>query len=110
MATILPPVNSIDLHQLAEILSLTSVLKQLVGECSAGQKRRLSVSRLWLCQRSIWLLDEPCMNLDPHAEQLLYTQIQSVLKKGSLVVMSTHRPDNLLEDAVILAPNAWRGS
>jgi heme exporter protein A len=36
----------------------------LARQLSAGQKKRLSLARLWLSPAPLWLLDEPYANLD----------------------------------------------
>ena len=57
---------------------------------SAGQKRRLSLARVVLARRPIWLLDEPTVSLD-HAAQGALTRVLAVhLAAGGLLVAATH--------------------
>jgi heme exporter protein A len=57
---------------------------------SAGQGRRLALSRLIAVNRPIWLLDEPLASLDTASASLLLRQAQNHLKAGGLVLLSVH--------------------
>ena len=57
---------------------------------SAGQRRRLSLSRLALVPRPIWLLDEPSVGLDAASLERLERLIAAQLAGGGLVIASTH--------------------
>ena len=62
------------------------------GYLSAGQKRRLSLARVLLAYRPIWLLDEPTVSLD-HAAQAALTGVVGVhLSAGGLLIAATHVP------------------
>ena len=43
---------------------LQNLKSKLVSNCSAGQKRKLSLSRLLSTRKRVWLLDEPTTSLD----------------------------------------------
>jgi heme exporter protein A len=57
---------------------------------SAGQKRRLALTRLVLAHRPIWLLDEPSVGLDAASTILLQDQIKKHLTTGGIVIAATH--------------------
>ncbi|MEO1114154.1 MAG: heme ABC exporter ATP-binding protein CcmA [Pseudomonadota bacterium] len=57
---------------------------------SAGQKRRLSLSRLLITPRPVWLMDEPTSALDKASEQQLLGLMNTHLEKGGLIVTATH--------------------
>jgi heme exporter protein A len=59
---------------------------------SAGQKRRLSLARLLVSRRQVWLMDEPTSALDAAAEQMLYAILNDHLANDGLVVAATHAP------------------
>lgn len=63
---------------------------------SAGQRRRLSLSRLLVCHRPVWLLDEPTSALDAASEQRLEEIMAEHLSQGGLIVAATHAPLGLL--------------
>jgi heme exporter protein A len=57
---------------------------------SAGQRRRLCLSRLFVVERSLWLLDEPTTALDATSQNILIVRIQQHLAAGGLVIAATH--------------------
>jgi len=59
---------------------------------SAGQKRKLALSRLYAAPRPIWLLDEPSVSLDADAVTRLDRAIRDHLKAGGIAIVSTHVP------------------
>ena len=60
------------------------------GYLSSGQTRRLSLARLLVSERPIWLLDEPSATLDAAGEKLLGTLIDAHRQKGGAAVIATH--------------------
>ncbi|TFG88039.1 MAG: heme ABC exporter ATP-binding protein CcmA, partial [Hyphomicrobiales bacterium] len=62
------------------------------GLLSAGQKKKLALSRLYTAHRPIWLLDEPSVSLDTASVKQLDTAIRDHLKAGGIAVVSTHVP------------------
>ena len=59
---------------------------------SAGQRRRLSLARLLVVPRPIWLLDEPTSALDAASEARLTDVLGEHLRAGGLIVAATHQP------------------
>jgi heme exporter protein A len=57
---------------------------------SAGQKRRLALSRLALIARPLWLLDEPSVGLDHASGDRLCTAMRNHLEHGGLIIATTH--------------------
>lgn len=62
------------------------------GLLSAGQKRKLALSRLFASPRPIWLLDEPSVSLDAPSVKRLDAAIRDHLQQGGIAVVSTHVP------------------
>lgn len=60
------------------------------GYLSAGQQRRLALTRLLVARRPVWLLDEPTVSLDAAAAALLADVIADHLRAGGLAVAATH--------------------
>ena len=63
---------------------------QLARHLSAGQKKRLSLARLWLSPAPLWLLDEPYANLDLDGIELVNQLIRSHLDEGGATLVTTH--------------------
>ena len=62
---------------------------------SEGQKRRVALARLVLCNTSLWLLDEVLSSLDNTAVSLVLSLIEDHLGKGGMAIVSTHQEMNL---------------
>jgi heme exporter protein A len=60
---------------------------------SAGQRRRLTLSRLFLARRTLWLLDEPMTAIDAASQDMLRQHVGDHLSTGGMVLTATH--DNL---------------
>jgi heme exporter protein A len=59
---------------------------------SAGQRRRLSIARLLVIRRPIWLLDEPTNALDTSGQALFTRLMGDHLARGGLIIAATHAP------------------
>ena len=57
---------------------------------SAGQKRRLALSRLALAARPVWLLDEPTVGLDAASRDRLNGLVARHVGAGGIVLAATH--------------------
>jgi heme exporter protein A len=62
------------------------------GLLSAGQKRRLALSRLVAVRRALWLLDEPTVGLDAASQHNLASVMRAHLEAGGLIIAATHVP------------------
>lgn len=67
------------------------------GYLSSGQLRRLSLARLLVSQRPIWLLDEPSAALDAAGEVLLGQLIDVHRATGGMAIIATHHDLPLAE-------------
>jgi heme exporter protein A len=59
---------------------------------SAGQRRRLSIARLLVVRRPVWLLDEPTSALDTAGQGLFVGVMRDHLAHGGIIVAATHAP------------------
>jgi heme exporter protein A len=59
---------------------------------SAGQRRRLSLARLSLQARKLWLLDEPLVALDTASRGRLHDACAKHLADGGIIVAASHEP------------------
>ncbi|MSQ05548.1 MAG: cytochrome c biogenesis heme-transporting ATPase CcmA [Nitrosomonadaceae bacterium] len=58
---------------------------------SQGQRRRITLARLLVCDTALWILDEPLTALDSSAIELLRNLLEQHLKQGGMVIMTTHQ-------------------
>ena len=59
---------------------------------SAGQRRRLSIARLLVVRRPVWLLDEPANSLDTAGQSMFAALMGDHLARGGLIIAATHAP------------------
>lgn len=71
------------------------------GYLSSGQLRRLSLARLLVSPRPLWLLDEPSAALDAAGETLLGQLIDAHRESGGMAVIATHHDLPLADPAGI---------
>ncbi|HEY4555287.1 MAG TPA: heme ABC exporter ATP-binding protein CcmA [Lysobacter sp.] len=72
------------------IVGLAGYEDALARQLSAGQKKRLSLARLWLAPAPVWLLDEPYANLDLQGIDLVNRMVQAHLRDGGAALVTTH--------------------
>lgn len=81
-----------DLERALAAFGLTPLADLPSGLLSAGQKRKLALSRLFAAPRPIWLLDEPQSSLDAASLTLLDTAIEDHLGAGGIALVVSHTP------------------
>ncbi|NKB36081.1 MAG: cytochrome c biogenesis heme-transporting ATPase CcmA [Gammaproteobacteria bacterium] len=57
---------------------------------SSGQKRKLALSRLLVCDAKLWILDEPLNSLDESSKAVVTDIIRAHIKAGGSLVLTTH--------------------
>jgi len=57
---------------------------------SAGQKRRLTLARLFVAPAPLWILDEPANGLDKMSVQMLLEALQDHRQQGGMVALAAH--------------------
>lgn len=67
---------------------------------SQGQKRRVSLARLFLSKAVLWILDEPFNALDVAAVEMLQQVISRHVEQGGLAVLTTHQEVPLTSAAI----------
>lgn len=86
---------------IVELLDIAHLLPLMGASLSAGQKRRVSIARIMLSGRPIWLLDEPFAPLDTKGRKQLGQIIDAHRDNGGIVIAAVHdkpecRPMQLL--------------
>jgi len=72
-------------------LRLADCVNAQVRHLSQGQRRRLTLARVILSRRALWLLDEPCAGLDNEGEARFDAYLSEHTHRGGLAVVTTHR-------------------
>ncbi len=58
---------------------------------SEGQRRRVALARLLVCNTKLWLLDEVMSSLDKGAVALVRSLIENHLAGGGIAIVATHQ-------------------
>lgn len=82
----LPIDEALDMVGLPQVASLP------YGYLSTGQKRRISIAKLLVSYRPVWLLDEPTAGLDKASEHQFAALMRAHLEDGGIIVAATHIP------------------
>jgi heme exporter protein A len=81
-----------DLGQCLSAVGLGHATHLPAAYLSAGQRRRLSIARLLVARRPVWLLDEPTSALDAAGQDLFVKVMRDHLASGGIIVAATHTP------------------
>jgi ABC-2 type transport system ATP-binding protein len=82
-----------DVDRVLRLLEIEPLRTKYASQLSAGQKKRVSIARIFLRERDLYLLDEPTANLDPKIAAEIRDLILT-LSKDRVVLYSSH---NLFE-------------
>jgi ABC-2 type transport system ATP-binding protein len=82
-----------DVEHVLELLNLTEFRDKKFSSLSQGQKKRVSVGKIFLRERDLYLLDEPTSNVDPKISR----EIREILAKLSMDKFVFYSSHNLYE-------------
>ena len=82
-------------HGALKEVGLENYAHELAGNLSAGQKRRVALSLLFISQSKVWLLDEPFTALDSDGIKIIENQIEKHCANGGLCILTTHQDCNI---------------
>ena len=90
--------DGIELTKLKEnlaTLGLENYLFSKVSDLSEGQKRKIILSCFMASNKSIYLLDEPLINLDEESKKIVSSEIENKINGGSSIVFTSHEKNIL---------------
>ena len=93
-----------DISAALDAYALHPLADRLAGTLSAGQKRRLGLSRLAVTGCPVWVLDEPTVSLDKDAVALFAAAVTAHLAGGGYALMATHIDLGLQADVLDITP------
>lgn len=80
-----------DDYQLLAQLGLVGLEDVPVRTLSAGQQRRVALTRLWRSTAPLWLLDEPFTAVDKAGVVLLQQRFAEHIAQGGCILLTTHQ-------------------
>lgn len=83
--------QQIDAWALLEAIGLLALEDVPAQQLSAGQQRRIALTRLWFTQAPLWILDEPFTALDQQGIRLLTGRFAEHVAAGGSIIMSSHQ-------------------
>ncbi len=78
-----------DVEHVLELLNLAELRDKKFSSLSQGQKKRVSVGKIFLRDRDLYLLDEPTSNVDPKISKEI-RELLIRLSKDKFVLYSSH--------------------
>ena len=78
-----------DIEHSLDLLNLSDLQDRKFSSLSQGQKKRVSVGKIFLRERDLYLLDEPTSNVDPRISKEI-RDILIKLSKDKFVLYSSH--------------------
>lgn len=84
------------LNSALSFFEISNISNIFVKYLSAGIKKRIMLAKLLACPATIWILDEPLVNLDKHFQEKFIGLIKTRIKEGGLVILTTH--DNVFDN------------
>lgn len=97
------------IDQALHAFDLTRLADRQAQHLSAGQKRRLGLSRLLITNKPVWLLDEPTVSLDKQNVAVFGQVVAKHLNSGGIAILATHI-DLGLKNAKTLELEQFRAS
>ena len=83
--------SNIDYSSILKQIGLAGLEDVLLSRMSAGQKRRVGLSRIFMTQSKLWLLDEPFNALDKNGKKIIEQLIIKHCTAGGMVIFATHQ-------------------
>jgi ABC-2 type transport system ATP-binding protein len=92
-------------EELLEQFSLTDAAKRPIRTYSGGMRRRLDLAASLIVRPKILFLDEPTTGLDPRGRQEMWGVIDSLVKDGTTLLLTTQyleEADQLADDIAVI--------
>lgn len=84
-----------------EFWNLGNILDKKISSLSAGNAKKVSLSRLTCCYAKLWLLDEVETNLDELNLKCLHYSMISKAQSGGIILITSHMKQRVQDSQVI---------
>ena len=82
----------LSIEQALEEVDLAHTIELPFSYLSAGMKRRVSIAKLLISDRPIWIVDEPTAGLDAQSSKMFTNLCQTFCNGGGILIAATHLP------------------
>ena len=83
--------------EILKIVGLEQDKSKLVGRCSGGMKKRVSLAATLLNNPPLLILDEPTVGIDPILRREIWDYFQILKNTGTAIIVTTHVMDEVSE-------------
>lgn len=90
MSLALSQAGKYTIDQALDKVHLAGYDDSLVQSLSAGQKRRLSLARLLITKKTLWVLDEPFTSIDKQGIKLIESLMHDHICDGGMIILTSH--------------------
>ena len=80
----------VNIEDVLEQMGLDELIDEYTGKLSAGQQRRIALSRLLLTDAPLWILDEPFTALDHASRERMEGIFDQHCQTGGMIILTTH--------------------
>lgn len=84
--------EALDIGAALEAVDLAGVEHLPFGYLSTGQKRRVSIAKLLVSHRPLWIVDEPTAGLDKASEARFAELMREHMRQDGMIIAATHIP------------------
>lgn len=92
--------KSLNTDNILKKIGLLGMENVLLHKMSAGQKRRIGLTRLLINSSKLWLLDEPFTSLDFSGKALVENLIVNHCKNNGIVIFATHQKMDIKDQTI----------
>lgn len=90
-------------YQLVEealsLLNICSLRRRVFSQLSGGEQQLVIIARSVAQESRVFIMDEPCANLDYSNQMMVLKMIRRLTNEGYLIIQATHDPNHALQYA-----------
>lgn len=94
--------TNVDIEEALAIMQVDDLIDEYAGKLSAGQQRRVALTRLLITEAPLWILDEPFTAIDHVSRERLEQLFDQHCQQGGMIVLTTHHDLNIANTPVKL--------
>ena len=84
--------DGMSIEEALDFVELPQTIDLPFGYLSTGMKRRVSIAKLLINEKPIWVVDEPTAGLDAHSSKMFSDLAQDHCSNGGILIAATHLP------------------